>query len=74
MKKGNAEASDTWQEGVGIEEDNIEKATGKEKVDAGKTEDRKGKNIFFRPKILILIEKLARVLYNIKFFTCQLNV
>nr|GEZ40037.1 hypothetical protein [Tanacetum cinerariifolium] len=45
MTDGEAETSDTMQEDVGIEVDNIEKGMGKDKIDAGKTEERKGNSV-----------------------------
>nr|GEY89287.1 hypothetical protein [Tanacetum cinerariifolium] len=61
IANGEAETSDTMQKGVGIEVDNIEKGTGKEKIDARKMEERKAECAMRKQKLAALVEKLNKM-------------
>ncbi|GJX04119.1 hypothetical protein Tco_0190035 [Tanacetum coccineum] len=68
MANGEVETS-AMQEGVGIEADNIEKGTGKEKIDAGQTEEPKdcklihvsAERVMRKQKLAALVEKLNKM-------------
>ncbi|GJZ24943.1 hypothetical protein Tco_0562402 [Tanacetum coccineum] len=61
MANGKAKTSDTMQEGVGIEVDNIEKGMGKDKIDTGKTKERKAEFVMRKQKLVALVEKLNKM-------------
>nr|GFB93013.1 hypothetical protein [Tanacetum cinerariifolium] len=72
MANGEAETSDTMQEGVGIEVDDIEKGMRKEKIDAGKRKSVKyvkdckllhvsAKRVMRKQKLAALVEKLNKM-------------
>ncbi|GKA61580.1 hypothetical protein Tco_0760987 [Tanacetum coccineum] len=64
MTNGEAKTSDTWQEGVGKEIDNIEKGMGKEKIIACKTEERKAERVMRKQKFRALVEKCKKVVHK----------
>ncbi|GKC93728.1 hypothetical protein Tco_1159170, partial [Tanacetum coccineum] len=60
MANGEVETS-AMQEGVGIEVDNIEKGMGKDKIDTGKTKERKAEFVMRKQKLVALVEKLNKM-------------